>query len=380
MRLFPATEPFASLALDLLGPLSRTPQRYDCLLVMSNRFKKLTEVAPFKDTTAIDIVSQVLHVLIASYGIPDSILLDKGPQFSSILYEGVMNMIGVVTNNATSYHSKTNGQVEQFNMTLVRQLRHYDHDRVVTRARYASLLVTAYNTRAHSSTEVAPFAFVFPRRLQPMAMERLTRSNGETSTQTPNQARASLLRKLEEMIPLAREAIEKVQARYKRNFDSRVKSRREPLRFGHWVFVDSHENQGGKFVFKARGPYQMLKPDGRRLTIEIDDGIRTINRNHATRATEPPEGDLAWNRALEAWQVPSLPSPSVKPTEAAFDKFVAHGYDERGRLMLRVRSFGNGSSSDSWKFIEGLPTEKVRKYCRQVGMTPHPRVRHRTEI
>lgn len=135
MRLFPATEPFASLALDLLGPLSRTPERYDCLRVMCNRFKKLTEVAPFKDTTAMDIVSQVLHVWIASYGIPDSILLDKGPQFSSILYQGVMNMLGVVTNYATFYHSKTNGQVERFNKTLVRQLRHYDHDRVVTQAR-----------------------------------------------------------------------------------------------------------------------------------------------------------------------------------------------------------------------------------------------------
>lgn len=96
----------------------------------------------------------------------------------------------------------------------------------------------------------------------------------------------------------------------------------------------------------------MMKPDGRRLTIVIDDGIRTINRNHATRAPELPEGDLAWNQALEAWQVPSLPSPSVKPTEAAFDKLVGHGYDERGRLMLRVRWFGNGSSSNSWEFIE----------------------------
>jgi len=51
-----------------------------------------------------------------------------------------------------------------------------------------------------------------------------------------------------------------------------------------------------------------LKTDRRRLIIESDDGIRTDNENHATRAPEPPEGDPAWARALAACQVPSLPS------------------------------------------------------------------------
>ena len=60
MRLFPATEPFASIAVDLLGPLPRTPEGYDYLLVMCDRFTKLTRVAPLKDTTAMDIVSQLL--------------------------------------------------------------------------------------------------------------------------------------------------------------------------------------------------------------------------------------------------------------------------------------------------------------------------------
>ena len=76
--------------------------------------------------------------------------------------------------------------------------------------------------------------------------------------------------------------MEKAQARYKRAFDKRVQTRREALQVGDWVFVKSHENQGGELVFKTLGPYQILKTDGRRLTIESDDGIRTIN------GTTPP--------------------------------------------------------------------------------------------
>lgn len=375
MRLFPATEPFSALAVDLLGPLTRTPEGYEYLLVICDRFTKLTRAVPLKTTTAMDVVSSIIDVWVASYGIPDSILSDNGPQFASILYQGVMSMLGVTINYATPYHPQTNGQVERFNKTLVRQLRHYVSEHVITWARYVSLLVTAYNSQVHSSTGEAPFSFVCPRRLIPAAVARLTAGDGnDTTTQTPGQAKACLLHKLEEMIPLVRDTMDKAQARYKRNFDVRVKGRRQSLRIGDWVLVNSHDNEGGKLVFKAKGPYQILKTDGRRLTIESDDGIRTINGNHAIRAPDPPEGDPVWARALAAWQVPTLPSSKDdKPLEAVFDKFVGYGYDDNGRLKLKVRWYGYGPRSDTWENVETLPREKVRKFCRDMGITPRRR-------
>jgi len=140
-------------------------------------------------------------------------------------------------------------------------------------------------------------------------------------------------------MPLVRETLEKTQAWYKRAFDKRVQTRREALQVGDWVFLKSHENQGGKLVFKTLGPFQILRTDGRRLTIGSDDCIRNINENHATRALEPPQGDPAWARALTAWRVPSLPSSASKPIEAVFDRFVGQGYDDQERLMLKVRWF-----------------------------------------
>jgi len=76
----------------------------------------------------------------------------------------VLKTLGIDTNNATTYHPQTNGQVDRFNKTLVKQLRHYVSDHVVTWSRYLSLVVTAYNSQVHSSTGQIPFAFVSPRR------------------------------------------------------------------------------------------------------------------------------------------------------------------------------------------------------------------------
>jgi len=364
MRLFPAKEPFAAVALDLLGPLPGTPEGYEYLLVICGRFTKLTRVVPLKDVTALDVLSSFLDVWIASYGIPDSTLSDNGPQFASVLYQGVLQMLGISTNFATPYHPQTSKQVERFNKTLVRQLRHYVSEHVFSWARYVSLLMTAYNSQVHSSTGEAPFSFVCPRRLDPIAVERLTQGTAEgESTLTPRQAKASFLKRQDEMIPLVQESMDKAQARYKRHFDKRVKSRRQALRVGDWVFVKTHENQGGKLIFKTRGPYQILKTGGRLLTIESDDGIRTNNGNHATRAPEPHEGDPVWERALAAWQVPALPSSSTKAMKAVFDQFVGQGYDEKGRLMLRVRWFEYGPREDTWEYVEDLPSEKVRRYC-----------------
>jgi len=166
----------------------------------------------------------------------------------------------------------------------------------------------------------------------------------------------------------------KAHARYKRAFDKRVQTRREAVQVGDWVFVKSHENQAGKFVFKTLGHYQILKTDGRRRTIESDDGIRTINGNHAARAPEPPEGDPAWARALAAWRVSSLPSSASKPIEAVFDRFVAQEYDDQERIMLKVRWFGYGRWEDSWHCVEDLAAEKVRHHCARHQLTMRRRV------
>jgi len=173
----------------------------------------------------------------------------------------------------------------------------------------------------------------------------------------PGRAKENFLLRLGSLIPLVRDTMEKAQARYKRAFEKRVQAPCEALRVGDWVFVKSHENQGGKLVFKTLGLYQILKTDGRRLTIESDDGIRTINGNRATRAPEPPEGEPAWARALAAWRVPPLPSSASQPIEAVFDHFVGQGYDDQERLMLKFRWFGYGPREDSWHYVEDLPAE-----------------------
>ena len=109
MRLFPATEPFAALAIDLLGPLPRTPEGFEYILVICDRFTKVTRAVPLKDISALDVLSAFLDTWVASYRISDSVLSDNGPQFAAVLWQGVLKALGIDTSYATPYHPQTKG-------------------------------------------------------------------------------------------------------------------------------------------------------------------------------------------------------------------------------------------------------------------------------
>ena len=154
--------------------MPRTPEGYECILFICDRFTKVTRAVPPNEISALDVLSAFLDALVSSYGISDTVSSDNGPEFAAVLWQGVLKVLGTDTNSATPYHPQTNGQDEWLKTTLVKQLRHCVSDPVVTWSQYSSLVAKAYNSQVHGSTGLVPLAFVSPRRLTSVAIERLT--------------------------------------------------------------------------------------------------------------------------------------------------------------------------------------------------------------
>jgi len=98
MRLFPAAEPFETLEIHILGPLPRTPEGYEFILNMCDRFTKVTRPVPLRDISALDVLSAFLETQVSRYGIANSDLSDSGPQFAFVLWQGVRKALGIETN------------------------------------------------------------------------------------------------------------------------------------------------------------------------------------------------------------------------------------------------------------------------------------------
>lgn len=125
MKLFPATAPLEFVAVDILGPLRRTASGNEHLLVMTDRFSKLTRTAPLSSITAYAVAKTFCESWVFTYGPPVYLLSDNGGQFTSKYFQSVCQILGIRNLFTSSYHPQTNGQAERFNRTLLSALRRY---------------------------------------------------------------------------------------------------------------------------------------------------------------------------------------------------------------------------------------------------------------
>jgi transposase InsO family protein len=52
------------------------------------------------------------------FGLPETIISDRGPQFASNVFNGILDAIGVKHRMSTAYHPQTDGQTECYNQEL----------------------------------------------------------------------------------------------------------------------------------------------------------------------------------------------------------------------------------------------------------------------
>ena len=125
LKLFPAGGPLSFVAMDLLGPLPNTAHGNQHVLVITDRFTKLTRSISLQPTISSVVANAFLDNWIYIYGALRYVLTDNNPQFAAKFFDAVCALLGVQQYLTTAYHPQWNGQTERFNRTLVQSLRHY---------------------------------------------------------------------------------------------------------------------------------------------------------------------------------------------------------------------------------------------------------------
>ena len=263
------------------------------LLVITDRFSKLTRVVPLKSITAYQVAKAFVTHWVVCYGAPAHLLSDNGSQFTSKLFLHVCSELKIRNAFTTTYHPQTNGQAERFNRTILTGLRAFVSEHPRSWPQYAELLAYAYNTQSHPSLGVAPFQLVLSNPPQPLTMRREETHEDAPDPRKQVEQFQAAVRKLAQT---ASKKLTLAQTRYKRNFDARVR----PLiqaNTGDWVYVSrelaTEEGDGVKRQHKlqsrASGPYKVVNHDRHSVSIEYDDGtVEKINRDRAVRAPGPP--------------------------------------------------------------------------------------------
>jgi len=104
LTLFQATKPLTELSVDICGPIPASKKGNRFILVITDRFAKLTKCVALRRITAMSVASAIIDAWVSAYGPLDRIFSDQGPQFMSNFFIAVMKMLGIETVRTTAYH------------------------------------------------------------------------------------------------------------------------------------------------------------------------------------------------------------------------------------------------------------------------------------
>jgi len=91
------------------------------------------------------------------YGLPESIISDRGPQFAVGVMRELNMMLGIDSKLSTAFHPQTDGQTERMNQELEQYLRMFIDYRQEQWPEWLGTAEFAYNNKVQTSTKVSPF-------------------------------------------------------------------------------------------------------------------------------------------------------------------------------------------------------------------------------
>ena len=149
--------PWSRIHIDFAGPFMD-----NMFLVIVDAHSKWLDVHLMKSITSAKTIEK-LRILFANHGIPQKIVSDNGPSFTSDEFKRFMQANGILHVTSAQYHPSTNGLAERAVQTMKQGLRQMKEGSVQEKL---SRFLLKYRITPHSTTGVAPSELLMGRRLR----------------------------------------------------------------------------------------------------------------------------------------------------------------------------------------------------------------------
>jgi hypothetical protein len=159
MPLLPPSAPWQGITMDFVTDLPEsTASGYTGIAVIVDRLTKMAMYLPCrKDIDSPELARMFFEHVICKHGIPDNIITDRGPQFTSLFWDRVCSHLSIDHRLSTAFYPQTDGQTDRQNQTMEQYLCafcNYEQDNWVELLPLAEF---AYNNSMHASTRMTPF-------------------------------------------------------------------------------------------------------------------------------------------------------------------------------------------------------------------------------
>lgn len=154
----PPSRRWGSVASDFIVKLPVTKKGFNAITTFVDRLSKRVHFVPSKEEDDHAATAEVFYThVFRHHGLPDSIVSDRDPKFTSKFWTELMKMCGVTLKMSTAHHPQTVGASEIMNRMVENYLRCYCN---IQQDSWDKLLIAAefdYNSSISASTGMTPF-------------------------------------------------------------------------------------------------------------------------------------------------------------------------------------------------------------------------------
>ncbi|XP_071683404.1 uncharacterized protein [Lolium perenne] len=153
------------IGMDFITGLPRTKSGYDSIWVIVDRLTKVAHFMPMKTTyTSAKLADIYMKRIVCLHGVPNSIVSDRGTQFTSHFWKQLHEFLGTRLEFSTAFHPQTDGQTERVNQILEDMLRACVIDYGTSWDDSLPYAEFSYNNSYQASIEMSPFEALYGRK------------------------------------------------------------------------------------------------------------------------------------------------------------------------------------------------------------------------
>ena len=368
---------WGSLATDFIVKLPKTKNGFDSITTYVDRLSRRVHFIPSKDSdTAVDVANTFFSHLFKHHGLPDSIVSDRDPKFTSRFWKRLMELCGVKLKMSSSRHPQTDGSSEIMNRMVENYLRCYcnyhqdDWDDLLPGAEFA------YNSAISEDLGMSPFEVDLgwnPK--SPLDLISDSQGSNESVSEFKTRLKASL--------DDAKYAYKLAKADQSARSSSKYKPHSykpgDKLWINKSLFKDAYSKsqESDKLSAKRFGPFTMTGIVGKNaVKVELPDHVKihdVINVMHTVPyRSQPPD------IAVPVSPRPD-PVPAVEGEEYHVESILKHrkrgrgfqfltlwkGYPTHDAEWLPTKNFIGWDGSIKEKFYEYIKKENVMRHLWQ---------------
>ena len=120
---------------------------------------------PVKDQEASTVAKAFVDRIVSIFGVPLELHTDQGSNFESALFKEICDLLGIQKTRTTPLHPQSDGMVERGNRTISHMLSAFVSDNQRDWDERINLLMLAYRSSVHETTNVTPNEMMFGRQV-----------------------------------------------------------------------------------------------------------------------------------------------------------------------------------------------------------------------